>query len=134
MRRRIRYNIGDVFLIELENGLKGVGRVLKSNKATVFIELYKVKLINDKREIDWQSAIKEKPLSMTWCYDDGLKSGEWEIFDNKPIEGEIIMPYFWTQDAQMVSFILKKEQILIWEKILELKLAKKKLANMMPMV
>lgn len=78
MGKNIRYNIGDVFLINLENELKGAGRVLKKDQATIFVELYKIKPIRDKSEFDFEAAIKEKPISMTWCYDDGLKSGEWE--------------------------------------------------------
>jgi Immunity protein 26 len=108
MGRKIRYQIGDVFLIELENGLKGAGRVLKKDEATVFIELYEMKPIRDKSEFDYQTATKEKPISMRWCYDDGLKSGEWEIIDNRPKDGEIIMPYFWTQDASNRKFYLMK--------------------------
>jgi hypothetical protein len=108
MAKRIRYNIGDVFLIELENGLKGAGRVLKKDEATIFIELYKMKPINDKSEFNFEIASKEKPISMKWCYDDGLRSGEWEIIDNKPIEGEIDMPFFWSYDSGFKKYFLKK--------------------------
>lgn len=108
MGKRIRYSIGDVFLIDLENGFKGAGRVLKKDMATIFIELYKMKPIKDKSEFDFEAAIKEKPISMIWCYDDGLRSGEWEIIDNKPIEGEIEMPYFWTYDSGFKKYFLIK--------------------------
>lgn len=108
MGKRIRYNIGDIFLIELENGLKGAGRVLKKDQATIFIELYKMKPIKDKSEFDMEAALKEKPISMKWCYHDGLTKGEWEIIGNKPVEGKIDMPYFWTQDAFSRKFYLEK--------------------------
>jgi hypothetical protein len=108
MAKRIRYNIGDVFLIELENGLKGAGRVLKKDMATIFIELYRIKPIKDKLEFDFNATIKEKPISMIWCYDNGLKSGEWEIINNKAIEGEIKMPYFCTYDSGYKKYFLVK--------------------------
>lgn len=108
MARRVRYKIGDIFLVPLEGNLKGVGRVLKNNEATIFIELYHIKPIKDASEFDFGDALKQKPIMMTWCYDDALRKGEWEIIDNKPVEGEIEMPFFWQQDAGDKKYYIRK--------------------------
>lgn len=108
MAKRIRFKIGDLFLVPLEDNLKGVGRVLIIDQATVFIELYCIKPISDICEFNYEEAIKEKPIVMHWCYDDGLIKGEWQIIDNKPIEGEIEIPYFWTQDAGDKKYYIRK--------------------------
>ncbi|NLD46555.1 MAG: hypothetical protein GX660_05075 [Clostridiaceae bacterium] len=108
MAKRIRYKIGDIFLVPLENDLNGVGRVLKNDQATIFIELYKIKPIRDVSEFDFEEAIKNKPLVMKWCYDDGVRKGEWTIFDNKPVDEEIDMPYFWSQDCGNWKYFIRK--------------------------
>lgn len=53
-----------------------------------------MKPIKEKTEFDLETALKEKPISMLWCYDDGFTKGEWEIIGHKPVEGKIEMPYF----------------------------------------
>lgn len=108
MAKKVRYKIGDIFLVPLENNLKGVGRVLKNNAATVFIELYRIRPINKAYEFIYEEVVKEKPIVMTWCYDDALRKGMWEIIDNKPVEKELEMPYFWTQDAGDKKFYIRK--------------------------
>lgn len=108
MTKRIPYKIGDIFLVPLEGNLKGVGRLLKNNQATIFIELYYIKPITDFSEFNYEDAIKKKPITLKWCYDDGLISGEWQIVDYKPVEGEIEMPYFWTQDAGNKKYYVSK--------------------------
>lgn len=108
MAKRIRYKIGDIFLIPLENDLYGVGRVLKKDLATIFIELYHIKPIKVASEFDFKEAKSKKPIIMKWCYDDGLRKGEWTIFDNKPVEEEIDMPYFWSQDIGDMKYFIRK--------------------------
>lgn len=108
MTKRIRYKIGDIFLVPLEDDRKGVGRVLINSQATVFIELYRIKPINDASEFHYEEAIKEPPIVRHWCYDDALRTGEWEIIDNRPIVGEIDMPYFWHQDAGDKRYYIRK--------------------------
>lgn len=108
MRKKIRYNIGDIFLVPLENNLYGAGRVLKNNRATVFIELYNVKPFKDKDEFIFENAVKKEPIAMGWCYDDGLIYGEWKIIDNRPVREDIEMPYFWHQDAGDLKYYIRK--------------------------
>lgn len=99
MARRIRYNIGDVFFIPLDENLNGVGRVLKKKNATVLVELYRMKPIVEKVDFDFNKVQNCKPISTSWCYDTALKNGNWEIIDNYPVEYELGQLYFWTQDA-----------------------------------
>lgn len=108
MGKKIRYKIGDVFLIPLENELKGAGRVLNISKSTILIELYQMKPIKDVDEFNFEQAVKEKPVSIGWCYDDPLKNGDWHIIDNRAIEGEIEMPFFWTQDVGDMNYYIRK--------------------------
>lgn len=108
MAKRIHYKVGDIFLVPLEDNLNGVGRVLKINQATVFMELYRIKPIVDISGFIYDEAVKEKPIVMTWCYDDALRKGIWEIIDNKPIEKEVDMPYFWHQDAADKKYYIQK--------------------------
>lgn len=108
MAKRIRYKIGDIFLVPLEGDLYGVGRVLNKDQATVFIELYHIKPIKVAFEFDFNEAIKKKPLVMSWCYDCLIKKGEWIIIDNKSIEEEIEMPFFWHQDLGDMKYYIRK--------------------------
>ena len=108
MAKKICYKIGDIFLVPLEGDLKGVGRVLNKDQATIFIELYHIKPINVSFEFNFEDAIRKKPLVMEWCYDDALRNSEWEIIDNKPIKREIEMPFFWTQDAEDKKYYIRK--------------------------
>lgn len=117
MAKKIRFKIGDIFLVPLEDTLKGVGRVLKIDEATIFIELYRIKPISDVCEFNYEEAIKEKPIIMTWCYDDALRKGEWQIIDNKPVEEEIEMPYFWQQDAGDKKYYIRKGSDNSYERI-----------------
>ncbi|NLD46554.1 MAG: hypothetical protein GX660_05070 [Clostridiaceae bacterium] len=108
MAKRIRYKIGDIFLVPLEDDLNGVGRILKKDQATIFIELYKIKPIKDVSEFNFEEVIREKPLAMSWCYDSLIKKGEWIIIDNKPIEEEIEMPLFWHIDSGDMKYYIRK--------------------------
>lgn len=108
MAKRVSYKIGDIFLVPLENELKGVGRVLRKNHATIFIELYRIKPIKDISEFNYEDAIMEMPITRKWCYDEGLKKGEWEIIGNKIVDEGIEMPYFWTQDSGDMKYYIQK--------------------------
>ncbi len=107
MAKRIKYDIGDVFLIELENELKGIGRIIKKDEATVFINIYK-KLIKNIDELNFNELINEDILDMTWCYDDSLKKGIWKIVGNVAVEENFQMPYFWTEDTSNHTYYLIK--------------------------
>lgn len=108
MAKRIKYKIGDIFIVPLENNLNGAGRILKNNKATVLIELYKIKPFIDSSEFNYEEAIKDKPIVMAWCYDDAIRKGEWQIIDNKPADIDIDMPYFWHHDAVDGKYYIQK--------------------------
>ncbi|MDF2822199.1 MAG: hypothetical protein K0R15_2647 [Clostridiales bacterium] len=98
MAKKIRFKIGDVFIIPLEDNLKGVGRVLQIDEGTIFIEIYRMKPIRDISEYNYIEVANDKPIVFSWCYNDALQNGEWEIIDNRNVE-EVDMPYFWHQDA-----------------------------------
>jgi hypothetical protein len=119
-------------LIELENGLKGAGRVLKHDEATIFVELYRMNPIKDASQFEYEMASKEKPVRRVWCYEDGLKRGEWEIIDNKPIVGEIEMPYFWTQEAGYGKFLLVKGTDNVWGELTKVEIDKDEVKNYEP--
>lgn len=108
MAKRIKYKIGDVFLIPLKDDLKGIGRVLKKDESTVLIELYNIKPLKVVNEYDFEEATKKEPLVIHWSYDDALRKGIWEIIDNQPVPKEIDMPYFWTQDAGDMKYYIYK--------------------------
>lgn len=109
MAKRVKYKIGDVFTIPLEDDLKGVGRVLKNNMEIIFIELYRMSPIKNISEFNFEVVSKEKPLVRCWCYDTFLTRGTWKIINNIPIKGNIDMPYFWSRDIdnEMKPYIMK---------------------------
>lgn len=37
-----------------------------------------------------------------------MKNGEWQIIDNRTIDGEIEMPFFWTQDVGDMKYYIRK--------------------------
>ncbi|SHJ48518.1 Immunity protein 26 [Anaerocolumna jejuensis DSM 15929] len=108
MAKIIKYKIGDLFIVPLVDNLKGVGRVLNKNEDTILIELYKMKPITNILEFDYESVSNEKPIVIHWCYDDGIKKGIWEVFDNKPVLEEIEMPYFWYDDSGYKKYFISK--------------------------
>lgn len=107
MGKRIKYKIGDVFIFELEKGLKGVGCVIKRNLATVFIIIYKIKPFKNADEIDLNSLAQQDALLMEWSYDTALKNGMWEIVGNIPVEENFEMPYFSTDDGAGKYYLRK---------------------------
>lgn len=108
MAKRIKYKIGDIFIVPLEDNLKGAGRVLKIDEATVLLEFYRIKPFICSSEFNYEEAIKDKPIVMAWCYDDAIRRGEWQVVDNKPIDIDIDMPYFWYQDSGDGKYYIQK--------------------------
>ncbi len=98
MVKKSNYKLGDVFEIEIENGRKGIGRILKIDEPTVFIELFKV---NPKTCFiyNFEEIVNSPVLLSIWTTDIGLKKKIWNIVSNIPIEGEVVMPEFWKRDA-----------------------------------
>lgn len=97
MAKKANYFVGDIFIIELENGLKGFGRILKIDGPSVFIELYKMKPIVKMRSID--EIKKYLPILSIWSTDLGLRKGIWLILGNNPVNGVVEMPLFYKRDA-----------------------------------
>ena len=108
MAKRIKYKIGDVFLVPLNEELYGVGRVLRKDHATILIELYKMMPIKSMEEYDYVKISKEKPLVMGWCYDDAVRKGEWQIIDNREVPDKLDMPYFWSYDSGYMKYYVRK--------------------------
>ena len=108
MAKRIKYKIGDVFLIPISDKLSGVGRVLRKNMSTILIEMYQMKPIKNIHEYRRENILSSKPLVIHWCYDDGIKSGIWQIVDYQEVPDKIEMPYFWTQDAGNGKYFISK--------------------------
>lgn len=97
LAKKISYKVGDIFAIELENDLKGFGRILKIDTPTVFIELYKLKPVEHIETIN--ELEKYSPILSIWSTDLGLNKALWAILGNKPVVGEIEMPAFYKRDA-----------------------------------
>ena len=115
MGKRIKYKIGDVFLIPLTEELYGVGRVMRKDYDTVLIETYQILPLKDSSEYAYEKMLQKPPFPMGWCYNDGLKSGSWEIIDYQPVPEQLEMPYFWGQDAGDMKYYIRKGT----EKVLE---------------
>jgi len=95
--KKVSYIVGDIFEIELENGLKGFGKILIIDKPSIFIELYKMQPVVEEETID--ETEKYLPILSIWSTDLGLKKGIWKIFKNEPVIKEVKMPDFWKRDA-----------------------------------
>lgn len=110
MAKKINYKVGDIFEIELENGLKGFGRILKIDAPSVFIELYKLKPVEHIESINVLE--KSSPILSIWSTDLGLNKALWPILGNKPVVGEVEMPAFYKRDAMNPNkyFIIKGEE------------------------
>jgi hypothetical protein len=97
MGRKTKYNLGDIFLMPLENGLYICGRVVKKDEDTIFVELFKMQPIKDKLSFKMDDICITKPLISEWSYDDGFIDNQWEIIDNIPIEKDYEMPDFYSR-------------------------------------
>ena len=98
MAGRVKYKIGDVFQIALDdNGSSGYGRILLSDKPSIFIELYEVMPFTS--ELDINDIKNMKTLFSVWSTDNGLKKGIWIVIGNLPVEEEVKIPDFWTTDV-----------------------------------
>ena len=106
MSNKQKFKIGDIFLVPLVNEKYGVGRVLKQDKATIFIELLRIKPVimpNDScNEFDFN---KEEIALKTWCYDEGLRDGSWSIIGNSVMDEPIQMPNFWRKSVDGKYYI-----------------------------
>lgn len=107
MSRKIKYEIGDVFVFELERGLMSIGRILKNSKATVFIEVYKINPFTDINQIDLSNLDINNILTMEWCYDTALKNGMWKIINNIAVDKNFEMPYFGTSSCDGKYYLIK---------------------------
>ncbi|QAA31100.1 Imm26 family immunity protein [Clostridium manihotivorum] len=107
MAKRIKYKIGDIFLIPLDEQLNAVAKVIKNHLATVFIIIYKVKPIKADEVIHIDTLSDDNHILMRWSYDSALKSGEWKIIGNSSVSDEFEMPYFRTNDARGVYYLIK---------------------------
>lgn len=108
MAKRVKYKIGDVFMVPLNNRMYGAGRILKISKSTVFVELYEMPAVATPQEIN-ESVIKNyKPLFMRWCYADIVRTGKWAIIYNCPIDKDVEMPYFWDYDIGYKKYFIQK--------------------------
>ena len=98
MAGRVRYKIGDIFQIPLDdNGNVGYGRILLLDKPSIFIELYEV--IPSTSKLDINDIKDWKTLFSVWSTDNGLKKGLWIVLGNLTIDEEVKIPDFWTTDA-----------------------------------
>lgn len=102
---RIQYNIGDVFTIPLENtDKKGLGRILKLDKPLIFIELYKISSIDFEYSQDLIEHLE--PILKIWSVDHGVKNSSWKIIGRSTVNGEVIMPIFYTKSTIPNRFLL----------------------------
>ncbi|BBH21764.1 hypothetical protein Back11_31090 [Paenibacillus baekrokdamisoli] len=102
-----KYKLGDIFLINLEEELYGVGRVLIILENIVFVELYKMKPITSKEEVNFAVINDTTTVSKIWCDSTPLKKGNWEIIGNNLVEGIVDMPYFWQEGMTGVYHLVK---------------------------
>ncbi|MCT8975325.1 immunity 26/phosphotriesterase HocA family protein [Clostridium sp. CX1] len=120
MKKKGKYSVGDIFQLRVdEKGNKGYGRILKIDRPSIFIELYK--LVPTMKEVALEEIRQLEPILMIWSTDTGIKKGEWNIIGNIPVLEEVKMPDFWKFDlfdAEKViiirnneEFIVKKDQI-----------------------
>ncbi|AEY66724.1 Imm26 family immunity protein [Clostridium sp. BNL1100] len=106
MAKRVKYRIGDVFSIPLDDGVKGYGRIIKVDKPLIFIELYNEKRLEDLNNVEKLNNC-EVILSI-WCVDGGIKKGNWVIIGNIPIDSNYKMPNFWTKSDATGNILLYK--------------------------
>ncbi|MFB9273929.1 Imm26 family immunity protein [Cohnella cellulosilytica] len=99
MKKKVKFQVGDIFLIPFEDGRFGAGRILKRDEATVFVELYKMKPLNDPSQFDLNHIIANEAIAKMWCYDEGMLKGEWKVVGHKLVELPVIMPDFWKKSA-----------------------------------
>ncbi|WP_163540079.1 immunity 26/phosphotriesterase HocA family protein [Gracilibacillus sp. YIM 98692] len=103
MSNRTQYSVGDVFVIDLSNGLKGYGRILKINEPSLFIELYKV---SPEHEQTLETIVNSESILSIWCSKHGITKGIWSIIGNISLKSEVKMPDFWKRDAFNASRII----------------------------
>jgi len=98
MNKKSAFKVGDVFEIELEEGMTGYGRVLKIEDRTVFVELYKID--TNKDSIKTVADIVKFPVILSvWCTDNGFRKKIWNVIGNACVTDEVVMPDFWKRDA-----------------------------------
>ncbi|MFC5702314.1 Imm26 family immunity protein [Cohnella faecalis] len=98
MAKRVKFQIGDLVSIPLENESFGsmVGRILNIDGGSVLLEVYRTHPIANASEFDYDAVKDKRPILIMWCYNKAIKNGSWVIFDRKPVEsyGDI---YFYSE-------------------------------------
>ena len=107
-KKKIEYQLGDVFLVPLKNGLYGVGRIMRRDLATILVEMYRIKPIKDEGEYCYKEMIKQPSIMLSWMYNTPIKSGEWKIIDNRVVPEKIDMPYYSYRDCGDKKWYIKK--------------------------
>ena len=106
MPKRVKYSIGDVFLIPLNDDLYGVGRVIVRDNDSCLFEFYQVEPLRSHKEIVVEE-IRNLPSVLTrWAFDDCLKSGTWPIVGNVPVGEDFVYPNFWTKSVDNKYYLI----------------------------
>ncbi|MFB9273924.1 Imm26 family immunity protein [Cohnella cellulosilytica] len=99
MKKKVKFQVGDIFLIPFEDGRFGAGRILKRDEATMFVELYKMRPLNDPSLFELNHINTNEAIFKIWCYDEGIRKGEWNVAGHKEVELPVKMPGFWDKSA-----------------------------------
>lgn len=89
MAKKIKYKVGDVFVVPLENGI-GYGRILIENRPFIFCEFY---YITPSKKYSIEDLRDKKTVLSVWCANHGLNEGKWTVIGNIPIEDKLKVPY-----------------------------------------
>lgn len=89
MGKRVKYQLGDVFEIPLDDQKKGLGRVVHMDKPLIIIELYSV---NPELEYSIEEIREAETLLTIWSANHGLRDGEWKIRGNVVLESNFKLP------------------------------------------
>lgn len=98
MQKKNIFIVGDVFEIEINDGITGYGRVLIIEDRTAFIELYKIDTEKDTFKAV-ANIVKLPVILSVWCTDTGFRKKIWNVIGNVCLTDEVVIPDFWKRDA-----------------------------------
>lgn len=111
-----KVNIGDIIAIPIKEKRYGMARIINKVEDTCLFEMYIAGPFSYPSDINFDKLMNFRKV-YSWCYDDYIKKGKWQVIENVIPSEKIKMPYFtdssyYSDIEDMRVFLIKGDSTL----------------------